>query len=202
MAPDLNSLPPSRSPISANGIDRRQPNPPSPRSGSFSLAAAATINAGIQQQDSRHSSASSRSNTQPNQPGRSERRRSNVAMNLNLNDPSMPAPGEFQHSDRRPSIGHQFRTSSPQSMGSPTTAPPHHRAPSLGELHQELEQEQEAQVCSGLRTHLYEQSAPSVARTAQFFRTFPAIVSTVTDTEPRGLTGNTTIVGWLASPWR
>ncbi len=33
-------------------------------------------------------------------------------------------------------------------MGSPTTAPPHHRAPSLGELHQELEQEQEAQVVS------------------------------------------------------
>ncbi|KAL8711899.1 MAG: hypothetical protein Q9220_003843 [cf. Caloplaca sp. 1 TL-2023] len=146
MAPDLNSLPPSRSPISANGIDRRQPNPPSPRSGSFSLAAAATINAGMQQQDSRHHSASSRSTAQPNQPARSERRRSNVAMNLNLNDPSMPAPGEFQHSDRRPSTGHHFRTSSPQDISSPTTAPPHHRAPSLGELHQELEQEQEAQV--------------------------------------------------------
>ena len=42
-------------------------------------------------------------------------------------------------------MGHHFRTASPQALGSPTL-PPHHRAPSLGELHQELEQEQEAQV--------------------------------------------------------
>ncbi|KAL9024853.1 MAG: hypothetical protein Q9196_006212 [Gyalolechia fulgens] len=122
MAPDLNSLPPSRSPVHANGLDRRLPTSPSPRSSSVSLAAAATINAGIQHQDSRRSSISSRGNQQPAMPGRTERRRSNVAMNLGLNDPSLPAPG------------------------SPTTAPPHHRAPSLGELHQELEQEQEAQV--------------------------------------------------------
>ncbi|KAL8693354.1 MAG: hypothetical protein Q9218_001791 [Villophora microphyllina] len=68
-------------------------------------------------------------------------------MNLNLNDPTLPGPGELQSSDHRSSIGHNFRTSSsPQSLGSPTNAPPHHRAPSLGELHQELEQEQEAQV--------------------------------------------------------
>lgn len=149
MAPDLNSLPPSRSPVYANGLDRRQPNSPSPRSSSVSLAAAATINAGMQQQqDSRRSSISSRSNQQPSQPGRAERRRSNVAMNLNLNDPSLPAPGELQSSDHRASTGQPFRTSSPHSIGSPTTAPPHHRAPSLGELHQELEQEQEAQVVS------------------------------------------------------
>ncbi|KAI4184607.1 MAG: hypothetical protein LQ346_006078 [Caloplaca aetnensis] len=145
MAPDLNSLPPSRSPV--NG---RQPGSPSPRSSSVSLAAAATINAGIQQQqqDSRRSSISSRSN-QPgpaSQSGRTERRRSNVAMNLSLNDPTLPAPGELQSSDHRSSIPQPFRTASPQGIGSPTTAPPHHRAPSLGELHQELEQEQEAQV--------------------------------------------------------
>ncbi|KAL8853816.1 MAG: hypothetical protein Q9221_001287 [Calogaya cf. arnoldii] len=141
MAPDLNSLPPSRSPVNS----RQQP--PSPRSSSVSLAAAASINAGIQQQDSRRSSVSSRSNQQPTQAGRRDRRLSNVA--LNLNDPSLPGPGEFQPSDhgaRGSSVGQPFRTSSPQSIGSPTTAPPHHRAPSLGELHQELEQEQEAQV--------------------------------------------------------
>lgn len=43
-----------------------------------------------------------------------------------------------------------MRTASPTSHGSSpvfATADPHHqRAPSLGELHQELEQEQEAQV--------------------------------------------------------
>lgn len=148
MAPDLNSLPPSRSPVYANGLDRRQPASPSPRSSSVSLAAAATINAGIQQQDSRRSSVSSRSNQQPSQSARAERRRSNVAMNLNLNDPSLPGPGELQSSDHRTSIPQAFRTASPQSIGSPTSAPPHHRAPSLGELHQELEQEQEAQVVS------------------------------------------------------
>lgn len=146
MAPDLNSLPPSRSPVYTNGLDRRQPTSPSPRSSSVSLAAAATINAGIQHQDSRRSSISSRSNQQPAIPGRAERRRSNVAMNLGLNDPTLPAPGELQSSDHRIPTGQPFRTSSPHSIGSPTTAPPHHRAPSLGELHQELEQEQEAQV--------------------------------------------------------
>ncbi|KAL8867718.1 MAG: hypothetical protein Q9174_005478, partial [Haloplaca sp. 1 TL-2023] len=147
MAPDLNSLPPSQFPVmNGTGLERRQPASPSPRSSSVSLAAAASINAGMQQQDSRRSSVSSRSNQQANQPGRSERRRSNVAMNLSLNDPTIPAPGEFQPSEHRSSMGHPFPTASPQSIGSPTTAPPHHRAPSLGELHQELEQEQEAQV--------------------------------------------------------
>ncbi|KAL8668329.1 MAG: hypothetical protein Q9168_007040 [Polycauliona sp. 1 TL-2023] len=145
MAPDLNSLPPSRSPV-----NNRQP--PSPRSSSVSLAAAASINAGIQHQDSRRSSVSSRSNQQPIQAGRRDRGLSNAA--LNLNDPSLPGPGELQSSERSERdqhargspVSHQFRTSSPQGMSSPTTAPPHHRSPSLGELHQELEQEQEAQV--------------------------------------------------------
>lgn len=80
----------------------------------------------------------------------SERRRSAVAMNLNLNDPSVPGPGELPSSDYRSSLGSVFRTASPTSIGgSPTiaTGDPHHqRAPSLGEIHQELEQEQEAQV--------------------------------------------------------
>lgn len=74
-------------------------------------------------------------------------------MNINLNDPSVPGPGELQSSELRAPVGHTFQTSSPHSIGgSPTiaTGDPHHhqRAPSLGQLHQELEQEQEAQVVS------------------------------------------------------
>ncbi|EGX91171.1 hypothetical protein CCM_05329 [Cordyceps militaris CM01] len=55
------------------------------------------------------------------------RRRSNVLMNLQLNDPAVPGPGEMvaEHAMHPPQ---------------------HHRAPSLGELHQELEAEQEAHV--------------------------------------------------------
>lgn len=58
--------------------------------------------------------------------------------------------GENPGPAHRTSMGQAFRTASPTSHGgSPifATADPHHqRAPSLGELHQELEQEQEAQV--------------------------------------------------------
>lgn len=63
-------------------------------------------------------------------------------MNLQLNDPSVPAPGEMAQEQHR---------SSPQPLsGSPLMADPHHhRAPSLGELHQELEAEQEGHVVSG-----------------------------------------------------
>ncbi|KAK1147963.1 hypothetical protein N8T08_000479 [Aspergillus melleus] len=84
----------------------------------------------------------------PRRPSRSgmsgpERRRST---NLNPNNGNDPAgdsiPSSLSH--------HALRTSSPSSLGgSPiiATGDPHHqRAPSLGELHQELEQEQEAQV--------------------------------------------------------
>jgi hypothetical protein len=67
-------------------------------------------------------------------------------MNLQVNDPSVPAPGEMINEHQVSS----YQTSSPQSLaGSPiiATGDPHHiRAPSLGEIHQELEQEQEAQV--------------------------------------------------------
>jgi len=67
-------------------------------------------------------------------------------MNLQLNDPSLPSPGEMINEGQVSS----YRTTSPHSIsGSPIVAtgdPHHNRAPSLGELHQELEQEQEAQV--------------------------------------------------------
>jgi hypothetical protein len=61
------------------------------------------------------------------------RRRSSIRMNLNLNDPAVPAPGEMQ------------RSPSARSRG-PPQSPHRERAPSLGELHQELEYEQEGQV--------------------------------------------------------
>jgi hypothetical protein len=64
-------------------------------------------------------------------------------MNLQLNDPSVPGPGEMA-SER---LGSYQATSPLLLAHSPTTADPHHhRAPSLGELHQELEAEQEAHV--------------------------------------------------------
>ncbi|KAL8793791.1 MAG: hypothetical protein Q9195_003621 [Heterodermia aff. obscurata] len=152
--PDLNSLPPSRPSPNAQsrvyGNNQEplpgQPGSSSPRASSVSLAAAATINAGMQNQDSRRSSTSSNRNRPPHTPGQ---RRSNVAMNLSLNDPAQPGPGELQTSDQSPSIGQVFRTSSPRSPRgpySPSYPQQHHRTPSLGELHQELEQESEAQV--------------------------------------------------------
>lgn len=76
-------------------------------------------------------------------------------MPLNLAETSGPGSGyngETPGSAHRASMGHAIRTASPTSHGSSpifATADPHHqRAPSLGELHQELEQEQEAQVVS------------------------------------------------------
>lgn len=160
MAPDLNSLPPSRSPSgsplqprvhtpSAESLHRR-PASPSPRSSSLSLAASASINAGFQNEDSRRSSSrASQRNLPPVQVGRgSERHRSTVAMNLSLNDPSLPGPGELVSREQGRSLGgHHHPAVSPHSLaGSPTLMAHHQRAPSLGELHQELEQEQEAQV--------------------------------------------------------
>ncbi|KAH8804834.1 hypothetical protein F5884DRAFT_680314 [Xylogone sp. PMI_703] len=80
-----------------------------------------------------------------NRPLSHGRRRSAVLMNLQLNDPTLPPPGEMITEGQS-----SYRTASPLSIsGSPiqTTGDPHHnRTPSLGEIHQELEQEQEAQV--------------------------------------------------------
>ncbi|KAK3323570.1 hypothetical protein B0T19DRAFT_208807 [Cercophora scortea] len=62
-------------------------------------------------------------------------------MNLQIADPTIPAPGEMI-SDPYTSPG-GYRASSPRPI-SPT--PNRHRAPSLGELHQTLENEQEFHV--------------------------------------------------------
>ena len=152
--PDLNSLPPSPAPPafqsrpygSSSEAQQSPPSSSSPRSSSVSLAAAASINAGMQHEESRRSSTSSNRNRPSQTASRNERSRANVALNLNLNDPALPAAGEFQTGDLSGPTGHTLRTTSPRSMGSPAMPQHYQRAPSLGELHQELEQEQEAQV--------------------------------------------------------
>ncbi|KAI9789187.1 MAG: hypothetical protein M1816_006321 [Peltula sp. TS41687] len=146
--PDLNTLPPSRSTSGSPSQPRAHQNPtetPS-RSSSVSLAAAAVTNAGLHSQhDSRRSSISLRAAGGGVSP---RAQRSSVAMSLHLNDPSVPGPGELQQSSDHRSMPPPLHTASPQTI-SPllATADPHHqRTPSLGELHQQLEQEQEAQV--------------------------------------------------------
>ncbi|KAI4155976.1 MAG: hypothetical protein LQ340_000616 [Diploschistes diacapsis] len=134
----------------------------SPRS--TSLAAAATINAGHQAQEGRNSPAGSGRSSASYALRRTptnERRRSNIAMNINLNDPALPGPGELQSTGDHRASSQTFRTASPQTISrSPSMADPHHhhRAPSIGELHQELEQEQEAQVNRLLQTIRQQQS--------------------------------------------
>ncbi|KAJ5215679.1 uncharacterized protein N7498_002086 [Penicillium cinerascens] len=139
MSPDLNTLPASRSSSSSSSLPHRN-MPPSP----------GTVQAPV------NPSTTSPRPSRGSSMGRlsvSERRRSAAGMALNLNEATGIGSGSLTEnpwSDHRSSMGHAFRTASPTSHGgSPifATADPHHqRAPSLGELHQELEQEQEAQV--------------------------------------------------------
>jgi hypothetical protein len=130
MPPDINSLPPSPLQSPSNGTSRNQ-SPSASRniaSSPHSLAATAAMNAGIQNEETRRSSSGSMRREVDR-----ARRRSSIRMNLNLNDPAVPAPGEMQ---RSPSV---------RTTGLPHS-PHHERAPSLGELHQEIEYEQEGQV--------------------------------------------------------
>ncbi|KAF4965756.1 hypothetical protein FSARC_6486 [Fusarium sarcochroum] len=128
------------SPPENTAVPRSESPTRSPRSASISLQAAATMNAGLQHENPRRSSSSSISRNQPSP--HTGRRRSTVLMNLQLNDPAMPSPGEMVNEQSG------LSTASPQPLsGSPLMGDPHHhRAPSLGELHQELEAEQEAHV--------------------------------------------------------
>ena len=159
---DVSSVPRSESPTG------------SPRSASISLHAAAALNAGLQREPSRSKSesadllpakklvhrlrffslASTTCSHHSNSPlGSSNsslarslasppsRRRSTILMNLQLNDPTVPAPGEmFQD--------HMRASPQPYSGGIPPESSRHIRTPSLGELHQELEAEQEGHVVS------------------------------------------------------
>ncbi|KAF1838860.1 hypothetical protein BDW02DRAFT_594191 [Decorospora gaudefroyi] len=127
MAPDLNSLP--ASPSNANSRGQSPSASRSMASSPHSLAATAAMNAGMHSEDTRRpSSGSMRRDVER------ARRRSSIRMNLNINDPAVPAPGEMQQSP------------SSRSRGPWPHSPHHERTPSLGELHQELEYEQEGQV--------------------------------------------------------
>lgn len=147
MAPDLNSLPPSpnpaalplsRSPRIMSQHDQSHSHAQTNSPSSHSLAAAAALNAGLHSDGSRRSSNSSLRDARHDR-----RRRSSIRMSLSLNDPTLPAPGELQQLSPRVS-----RSGSSALPGSPH----HQRAPSLGELHQEWESEQELQVvCYGLK---------------------------------------------------
>ncbi|KAI2465080.1 hypothetical protein F4781DRAFT_435750 [Annulohypoxylon bovei var. microspora] len=155
MAPDLNSLPPSspsarpRIMTSSNGNGdsaiRGESASPSPRSASTLLQAAATMNAGLQHEPMSMRRSSSSSLSRHRQSPQMGRRRSTVLMNLQLNDPSVPGPGEMvtEGSAGYAIASPQLSATSPLLIGGD---PHHNRAPSLGELHQELEAEQEAQV--------------------------------------------------------
>lgn len=138
-------------PAMASNTDASAPQRPGSPTGSprgpsaTSLQAAATVNAGLNRELSPRKLQQPATvlvtcgNTDQAPPGSSTssltrahrsssnagRRRSNVLMNLQLNDPTVPGPGEMVSE-------HGF--------------PQHHRAPSLGELHQELEAEQESHV--------------------------------------------------------
>ncbi|KAK4697275.1 hypothetical protein P7C71_g768, partial [Lecanoromycetidae sp. Uapishka_2] len=120
---------------------------PSPRASTSSLAAAATINAGIQHEDSRRSSINSNRGPFSPQSGHGERRR----YALDSHDPALPGPGELQPSDYS-SMNLPYRSRSPmRDPGSPTipgrgSLNLRDRATSLGALHQELEEEEEGRV--------------------------------------------------------
>lgn len=152
--PDIDSITQSFSPsrVYSNGTHSPSRQSPSRHASISSLAAAATINAGFQNEESRRSSTSSNRGRPLPQVSRSERERRRSNAFLGSYDPALPGPGELQVGDLRGQF-HQgmnlpFRSASPQAIGSPIMGAQRDRAPSLGELHQELEAEQEAQVVS------------------------------------------------------
>ncbi|CAF9911882.1 hypothetical protein IMSHALPRED_010611 [Imshaugia aleurites] len=150
--PDIDSITQSFSPsrVYGNGTHSPSRHSPSRHASSSSLAAAATINAGFQNEESRRSSISSNRGRPSPQVSRSERERRRSNAFLGSYDPTLPGPGELQVGDLRAQpyqgMNLHLRSASPQAIGSPTMGGQRDRAPSLGELHQELEAEQEAQV--------------------------------------------------------
>lgn len=152
--PDIDSITQTFSPSRtySNGTQSPSHHSPSRHASSSSLAAAAAINAGFQSQESRRSSTSSNRGRPSPQVSRSERERRRSNAFLGSYDPTSPGPGELQVGDLRgqsyQATNLSLRSASPQATGSPIMGGPRDRAPSLGELHQELEAEQEAQVVS------------------------------------------------------
>ncbi len=126
-------------PHAANGSS----TPPHLSPATTSLAAGAAVNAGIRSED-RHPSSGSLAGGAGGSAYR--RRRSSVRHNFALNDPTMPSPGELATgAGARP---HALQPSAYGQAGGTGSPVRHARTPSLGELHQELESEQEAHVVS------------------------------------------------------
>lgn len=112
-----------------------------PRSASTSLQAAAAVNAGLQHEEFGPSPPGSSSTIKEPSMSLTNRRRSAIMANLQLNDPTIPAPGEMINED-------SFFPNS-QTTPSPILLPRgirSERLPSLGQIHQSIEEEQEAQV--------------------------------------------------------
>ncbi|KAH8880625.1 hypothetical protein GQ53DRAFT_890625 [Thozetella sp. PMI_491] len=137
--------------MSSNTSHRDASPSQSPRSASTSLQAAATLNAGLQRGEPVRRSSSSSLSQRARQSSSNGRRRSQVLMNLQIADPATPGPGEMIDHHHGAATAGGYRATSPQPIpGSPCLVSPndprHSRAPSLGEIHQELENEQEFQV--------------------------------------------------------
>ncbi|RAK96244.1 uncharacterized protein BO80DRAFT_238389 [Aspergillus ibericus CBS 121593] len=166
MSPDINSLSPTRSTSSSPRQHRPPPTLSDPLSSPHSqpgLLSSALANMDHAPLNNHHNAIATELPHRPSQNHRSsmpgsERRRSAAGsssiLNNGNNSASDSAPGEppLTPHEHRSSLGHNgLHTSSPYNNtgANPTVAtgdPHHQRAPSLGELHQELEQEQEAQV--------------------------------------------------------
>ncbi|KAF2279401.1 uncharacterized protein EI97DRAFT_455652 [Westerdykella ornata] len=146
-------------------------SPPISHTPPHSLAAAAALNAGIQTEESRRSSGG----TSMRRDVEHARRRSSIRMNLNLNDPSIPAPGEMQ-------ISPSLRT-----RGAWPHSPHHERAPSLGELHQELEYEQEGQVNRLLHMIRQQQAQISALQASQQPQSQSSAIDDSTPTSERSV---------------
>lgn len=149
--PDIDSLTQAFSPPRTyNGTHSPSRHSPSHHTSNSSLAAAATINASFQNEESRLSSTGSNRGRPSPQAIRSERERRRSNAFLGSHDPALPGPGELHTGDLRgqsyQGTNLPFRSASPHTIGSPIMGGQRDRAPSLGELHQELEAEQEAQV--------------------------------------------------------
>ncbi|KAL2820406.1 hypothetical protein BJX63DRAFT_313045 [Aspergillus granulosus] len=158
MCPDLNSLPPSRSASASPRQRRTLPSLLDALAPTQTMASAGSPNSGSSTLNSHSNNTSNITTELPRRhhpiSGLERRRSGNLNLNTSNDDPGL---GDIPvSSDHRSSISHGIRTSSPSNIGgSPviSTGDPHHqRTPSLGELHQELEQEQEAQVNRLLQT--------------------------------------------------
>ncbi|KAL1895986.1 hypothetical protein Cpir12675_003026 [Ceratocystis pirilliformis] len=127
----------------------------SPASASASVCASASASASAPNSTSAFTSSQILiASASPSLPSAASTRRKSLLLNLSVSDPTMPGPGELvtsPNTSRRPSVSVHSPGHAP--LGSPVLPVPDQnqklsqsRTTSLGEIHQELEVEQEAQV--------------------------------------------------------